>query len=802
MKVSYQWLKELVDLEGISYEQLVKDLSLYIVEVDAIDKLAKGTSIITAKVLECVPHPDSDHLHVTKVDTGSEILQVVCGAPNVEAGQTVMLALPGAKLPGGTIKPSLIRGVESNGMICSLQEVELDNKYIPEAYKNGIYVLPDDTPLGVDALDYLGLNDDIIELGLTPNRMDLLSMNGVANDLAAFYHRNRFYEFGEVEESKKLAKEELSVEVATKRCLSYNARVIKNVKIAESPTFIKSRLMACGIRPINNVVDITNYILMLFGQPLHAFDQDILGGKIVVRDAYENEEVVTLDDVKRTLNPQDIVITDGKEVTCLGGVMGCSNTEVTDNTKNIVLEAAIFDPLSVRKTSSRLGLRSESSTRFERGVDLNQTVEALNYATFLLEKYAGGQALAGVVSSGIDHIDDKVIKLALNDVTAYLGIEVAKDKFEDILNSLGFGVQLLEKDEYEITVPNRRMDITIKADLIEEIARMYGYQNLNSTLPKQSQLGELSLAQKRLKTIRHTMASLGLNEVNTYALVSDADNNLFNVLKPKNAKPIALLHPMSEDHAKLRMSIMPSLLKVAQYNSARKLNDLALFELGSRYYIDGTENNIDVSKEEIVLAGLLSGKFDNLSWGEKKQVDFFTVKGLLENLEHHLGISFKYQKMDNVENTMHPGRSAVIKFQNEVIGYLAALHPAYAKTLDLEDTYIFEIVLTKVLKQKASIIKFSPMVKKPVVVRDFAFVMEKDIPVGDVVEAIYRIDRNLISNVEVFDIYESALLGSKRSVAFKVSLSSDDNLTDEVITEKTKKITDMMEQKFKALLRM
>lgn len=801
MKVSYQWLKELVDLEGISYEQLVKDLSLYIVEVDAIDKLTKGTSIITAKVLECLPHPDSDHLHVTKVDTGTEVLQVVCGAPNVAAGQTVMLALPGAKLPGGTIKPSVIRGVESNGMICSLQEVELDNKYIPEAYKNGIYVLPEGTPLGVDALDYLGLNDDIIELGLTPNRMDLLSMNGVANDLAAFYHRNRFYEFGEVIEDAKATSSELSVEVQTDKCLSYNARVIKNVKIGESPTFIKSRLMASGIRPINNVVDITNYILMLFGQPLHAFDQDILGGKIVVRNANEAEEVVTLDEVKRTLNPQDIVITDGKVVTCLGGVMGCANTEVTDQTKNIVLEAAIFNPLSVRKTSSRLGLRSESSTRFERGVDLNQTVEALNYATYLLEKYAGGQALAGVVSVGTEHIDDKVIELQMNDIEAYLGIKIPDDKVIDILTSLGFGVEE-QKETLKVSVPNRRLDISIKADLIEEIARLYGYHNLANTLPKQSQLGELSLAQKRLKTIRHTMASLGLNEVNTYALVSKEDNQVFNVLKPKNASPISLLHPMSEDHAELRMSIMPSLLKVAQYNTARKLSDLALFEIGSRYYIDGTENEIDVSKEEIVLAGLLSGRFDNLSWGEKKHVNFFTVKGLLENLEHHLGISFKYQKMEAAENTMHPGRSAVIKFQNEVIGYLAALHPAYAKELDLEDTYIFEIVLTKILKQKASIIKFSPMVKKPVVVRDFAFVMEKDIPVGDVIEAIYRIDRNLISNVEVFDIYESALLGSKRSVAFKVSLSSDDNLTDEVITEKCKKITDMMEQKYKALLRM
>lgn len=800
MKVSYQWLKELVDLEGISYEQLVKDLSLYIVEVDAIDKLTKGTNIVTAKVLECVPHPDSDHLHVTKVDTGTEVLQVVCGAPNVAAGQIVMLALPGAKLPGGTIKQSVIRGVESNGMICSLAEVELDNKYIPEAYKNGIYVLPEDTPLGLDALEYLGLNDDIIELGLTPNRMDLLSMNGVANDLAAFYHRDRFYEFGEVVESKKEASSELKVEVKTDKCLLYNARVIKNVKIAESPTFIKSRLMASGIRPINNVVDITNYILMLFGQPLHAFDQDVLGGKIVVRDAKDGEEVVTLDDIKRTLNSQDIVITDGSAVTCIGGVMGCANTEVTDNTKNIVLEAAIFDPLSVRKTSSKLGLRSESSTRFERGVDLNQTVEALNYATFLLEKYAGGEALAGVLSVGITHIDDKTIELSPSDVEAYLGIKIEEEKIVDILTSLGFEVE--SGKQLTVKVPNRRLDISIKADLIEEIARLYGYQNLASTLPKQSQLGELTLPQKRIKLIRHTLAGLGLNEVNTYALVSSEENNLFTTLKPKNAKPISLLHPMSEEHAELRMGLIPSLIEVAKYNTARKLTDLALFELGSRYYTDGTETDIDVSHEEVVLAGLFSGKFDNLSWGEKKNVDFYSVKGILENLEKHLGITLKYQKMDSVDPLLHPGRSAVIKFQNEVIGYLASLHPAYAKSNDLEDTYIFEIVLTKILNQKATTIKFAPMSNKPVVVRDLAFVMERSVPVGELMEAIAKVDRNLISKVEVFDIYESVLLGSKRSVAFTVYFESDEALTDEIINAKINKIIEIAQTKYQAMLRM
>lgn len=802
MNVSYKWLKELVDLEGISYEQLVKDLSLYIVEVDAIDKLTKGTNIVVAKVLECVAHPDSDHLHVCMVDTGSEVLQIVCGAPNVAAGQKVMLALPGAVLPGGTIKKGVIRGVESNGMICSLAEVELEHKYIPEEFQNGIYVLKDDAPLGVDALEYLGLDDDIIELGLTPNRMDLMSMNGVANDVAAYYERQRFYENYELEEDNKKASDEVSVKLETKGCLSYNARVIKNVKIKESPDFIKTRLMSSGIRPINNVVDITNYILILFGQPLHAFDQDKLGNQIVVRNAYPEETIKTLDDVERKLHADDIVITDGKEVTCVAGVMGCANTEVTDNTTNVVLEAAIFDQLAVRKASSRLGLRSESSTRFERGVDLNQTVDALNYAAYLLAKYADGTVLNGVVHEGIDHIDDKNIELSISDVTAYLGIEITKADFERILSNLGFGVENKSGDIYNIVVPNRRMDITIKADLIEELARMHGYDNLVCTLPNLANMGELTTSQKREKLIRHELADLGLNEVVTYALVNQKYNKQFTTLYKKDAKPIELLHPMSEDRKELRMGLIPSLVEVACYNTARKLTDLALFEIGSRYYVDGTETDIDVSKEEMVLAGLLTGKFGGISWrGGKESVDFYTVKGIIENLEKRLGITFKYQKMQNVDKDLHPGRSCEIKYQNEVIGYISSLHPQYAHDAGLADTYVFEIVLTKILKQKATIAKFSPLVKKPIVTRDLALVMEKTVSVGDVIETIQKTAKDVITNVEVFDLYESEALGSKKSVAVKVYFESDDNLTDDVINAKVNKIMENVKQKYDATLR-
>lgn len=796
MKVSYKWLQELVDLSGISYNELIRDLSLYIVEVDATEKLTEGTNIVVGYVESRVDHPDSDHLSICMVNIGSEVLQIVCGAPNVRAGQKIMLALPGAVLPGGTIKKGVIRGVESNGMICSLGEVNLEHKFIPEEFQNGIYVLDENAPLGVNALEYLKLDDDIIELGLTPNRMDLLSMNGVANDLAAFYERKRTPLEYELNEQDTLASSEVEVELKTKDCLLYNARVIKDVEIKESPDFIKSRLMASGIRPINNVVDITNYILMLFGQPLHAFDQDILGNKILVRNAKENETVKTLDDIERKLNKKDIVITDGKEVVCVAGVMGCSNTEVTNNTKNIVLEAAIFNPQSVRKTSSRLGLRSESSVRFERGVDLNQTVQALNYAAYLLEKYAGGKVLKGVVQQGKTNVPDKLIKLSKSEVVNYLGIDLSTEKIAHLLENLGFKVEQ-KKDNLKVYVPNRRMDITIKADLIEEIARLNGYDLLVETLPKMNNVGKLTTEQKRLRNIRHTLSGLGLNEVITYALVGEKENSLFKTLHPKDANSVLLMHPMSEDHQELRLGLVPSLVEVASYNTARKLTDVSIYEIGSRYYKVNEEVN-----EEIVLAGLLTGTFNGNTWkGGKEPVDFYLAKGILNVLEEKLGVQFKYQKMQNVENTLHPGRTAEILFQNTVIGYIGALHPAYAKQNGLNETYVFEIVLTKILKQKETTIKFTPLIKKPKVVRDLALVMESSVQVGEIIELIKKQARDIIKDVTVFDLYQAPELGTKKSVAVSITFESDNDLTDELINGKISKILELLESKYQAVLR-
>ena len=807
MKVSYKWLKEMVDLEGVSFEQLVNDISFYSIEVEGTENVTNVKSIddepkiIVGYVETKEKHPNADKLSVCMVNTGKETLQIVCGAPNVKAGMKIMLALPGAVLPNGTIKTSEIRGIKSNGMICSLAELGLDSKYIPEEFAHGIYVLDDDAPLGVDAVEYLMLDDKSIELGLTPNRMDLLSMRGVANDVAAIYSKTVTNECGDVESKARCnddVEKYLTISSTTDKCLSYNARVVRNVKIGPSPKFIKSRLIASGIRPINNVVDITNYILVLFGQPLHAFDEDVLGNKIVVRTALEKEEVVTLDGQKRLLNENDIVITDGEKVTCIAGVMGCENTEVTENTKNVVIEAAVFDSLSVRKTSARLGLRSESSTRFERGVDLNQTKEALDYACYLLSEYAGGDVLKGTLSLGIAQLPCKEITITEADVNKYLGISISTEEISNILERLQLPT-IEENNVLKVFVPNRRMDISIKPDLIEEIIRIYGYKNLKETIPASNSLGKLTIPQKRRRLIRNVLASKGLNEIMSYTLVSEDESKKFDVFgDSENRKTIKLLHPMSEDRSTVRMSLIPSILNVVKYNIARKNTNLAFFELGNNYYLEAEE-----VKYETMLSGFMCGEFINQSGlSANTTVDFYLVKGILESLFKTLGIKLKYQKLEKKVPELHPERTASIYYDGELIGYLGALHPEYVHSNDLIDGYVFEIKLDKVLNANLPVTVFKPISKTPAVYRDIALVIPDDMQVGDIIDAIYKVDKETIKNVEVFDIYKGLTLGANvRSVAFRITLEADTTLTEDVISTKLQKIIKMAEYRFNVKLR-
>lgn len=795
MIVSYNWLKELLKL-NVPAKKLAEEMSLYSVEIESFSKLIEATNLVVGYVKEKKPHENSDHLNICQVNFGSYDLQIVCGAPNVDEGQHVIVALPGAVLPGGTIKKSMIRGVESNGMICSLQELGLDSKYVPEKYAHGIYVLGEDAVPGSNALTYLGLDDYTIELGLTPNRMDLLSMRGVAKDIKAMYNLEEIPLQYTLHETDVKATDEITVQLETRNCYSYYARVIKDVEIKESPNFIKARLIASGIRPINNVVDITNYILMLFGQPLHSFDQDQLGNKIVVRRAYEGEKTITLDNNERVLNHSDIVITDGDRTVCVAGVMGCKNTEVTNETKNIVLESAVFRPLSIRRTSSRLGLRSEASIRYERGVDLNQSLEAVNYACYLLEKYAGGKVLKGYVHQGIEQIEDKEIILTEQFIEDYLGIHIPMRRIDEICRSLSFQTEVNDK-EIKVFVPNRRLDITIKQDLVEEIARIYGYDKLNETIPSMNVSGGLTEIQKSRRTVRHIFSDLGWNECITYSLISPKYIDEFLFPSLQHQEPIVLSHPMSEEHSVLRKSLLPSLIHVVKYNEARKMTNNAFFEIAKKYY---SCNNM--TYEENLFSGIITGETPKTMWkGNHEKVDFFYVKGVLDTLFTKLRIHVKYIPLDEDIKELHPKRTAKIIYNNQIIGFVGELHPKYAKDNNLEEVYVFEICLDTITSTPLDVKSFTPISKVPSVERDLALVMDIHQPIGEIIEAIQKSDK-MISSVKVFDLYmDEKTLNHKKSVAVRITLESDETLTEEVISSKMKRILKSLEYRYQISLR-
>lgn len=795
MIVSYNWLKELLKL-NVPAKKLAEEMSLYSVEIESFSKLIEATNLVVGYVKEKKPHENSDHLNICQVNFGSYDLQIVCGAPNVDEGQHVIVALPGAVLPGGTIKKSMIRGVESNGMICSLQELGLDSKYVPEKYAHGIYVLGEDAVPGSNALTYLGLDDYTIELGLTPNRMDLLSMRGVAKDIKAMYNLEEIPLQYTLHETDVKATDEITVQLETRNCYSYYARVIKDVEIKESPNFIKARLIASSIRPINNVVDITNYILMLFGQPLHSFDQDQLGNKIVVRRAYEGEKTITLDNNERVLNHSDIVITDGDRTVCVAGVMGCKNTEVTNETKNIVLESAVFRPLSIRRTSSRLGLRSEASIRYERGVDLNQSLEAVNYACYLLEKYAGGKVLKGYVHQGIEQIEDKEIILTEQFIEDYLGIHIPMRRIDEICRSLSFQTEVNDK-EIKVFVPNRRLDITIKQDLVEEIARIYGYDKLNETIPSMNVSGGLTEIQKSRRTVRHIFSDLGWNECITYSLISPKYIDEFLFPSLKHQEPIVLSHPMSEEHSVLRKSLLPSLIHVVKYNEARKMTNNAFFEIAKKYY---SYNNM--TYEENLFSGIITGETPKTMWkGNHEKVDFFYVKGVLDTLFTKLRIHVKYIPLDEDIKELHPKRTAKIIYNNQIIGFVGELHPKYAKDNNLEEVYVFEICLDTITSTSLDVKSFTPISKVPSVERDLALVMDIHQPIGEIIEAIQKSDK-MISSVKVFDLYmDEKTLNHKKSVAVRITLESDETLTEEVISSKMKRILKSLEYRYQISLR-
>lgn len=792
MKVSRKFLNDYVDLSNIDYHELAEKMVFVGNEYENIGRMSESKGLIVGQILECEKHPDSEKLHVCKVQLNEhEIKQIICGAPNVGKDQKVIVAPVGATLPDGTqIKKAHLAGMDSEGMICSLSEIGIETKYQSEEDKTGIHVLSNDAVIGTDAIVSLGYDDEVIDFELTANRGDLMSILGLAYEVGAIYQKKVtipeivFHETGDaIDKTHQLT-------VSTEDCSLYLGKLVSNVVIGNSPDFIKTRLIASGIRPINNVVDISNYVMLEYGQPLHFFDADRLGNNVVVRHAKPDEKITTLDGNERILKEKDLVIANEKEPVALAGVMGGLSTEVENDTKNIFIESAIFNPLTIRSTAKD-SLRSEASARYEKGIDPNRTENALKRACELLEKYASGTVHPGLLKHDQSKKEDSIISLSVEKMNAVLGMPITHEIAEDVFTRLEFSYTKKE-DIYEVAVPTRRLDITIAEDLIEEVGRIYGYDHMEGILPiVPIKKGTRSQKTELIKIIKNHCRSFGLSEVITYSLISEQESNQF-ISEPY--EKIILLDPMSEDKKVMRNSHISSLLKVFDYNIARNQKEIAIFEVGSCYRHEATY------VEEMKLSGLLYGTYFENKWqGQTVLIDFYLMKGIIESLMKYLGYSNRYEFSIEPLADLHPGRSATILLDHEKIGYLGQIHPNMSK----KEVYVFEISIDKILQKTVRNLKFKELNKFPSVNRDMAFMIPKEMPSSNVTKQIQKSAGRYLTNLEIFDVYMGENVAeNKKSIAYALTFTDPTKtLNDQEITAIFEKIIHDVIQNCQAELR-
>ena len=779
MLVSYNWLKQYTNVED-NANALAEKITRGGIEVEGVEYLAEEMSnVVVGYVVSKEKHPDAEKLNVCQVNVGEEEnLQIVCGAPNVDAGQYVIVAKVGAKLPGIKIKKAKLRGVESQGMICSLAELGLSKSVVPKNYQEGIYVFETEQELGSDVVEVLGLNDYILDLSITPNRADALSMRGLTYELGALY--NNKVGFNDVEKEENYEATSLQVAIESDSCRNYVGQIVKNVEVKSSPLWLQTRLMNSGIRPINNIVDITNYVLLEFGQPMHAFDKDLVGDKIVVRDAKEGEVLETLDGEERILQTSDLVITDGTRAIALGGVMGGKNTEVSEETKNIILESAYFNPTTVRRTSAAHGLRSDSSARFEKGIDPNMQKAALARAVELILELCPNAVVESSVGV-VNKEEEKVVEITTSYINNYLGITLSTEEIAGILEGLSFTVEVTGEN-LVVKVPTRRPDISIKQDLVEEVIRIYGYDNLASTLPKFSKTtkGGLTYSQRMVRDLRAVYASLGFNDTINYSLVSEEEATEYTL---EDHHKVRLLMPMTETHSTLRQSLVPGLLNTVQYNVARKQKDLKLLEIGRVFFGSG-DDNIQ-PKETLYLSAALTGEERATKWlKESSSLDFFAAKGYLEVVFDRLGLDEKVTYKKSKLEGMHPGRFAEVYLGEKRIGFIGEVHPQVADKLGLNTTYVFEINLDEVISESKVKPKYEEVTKYPEITRDIAMLVDVKDEYQNIYNVIESVNSKLITKVELFDLYVGAeLLVGKKSLALTITYSDKQKtLTDEEVT--------------------
>ena len=798
MLISLNWLKQYIDLDGIEINEMENALTMIGQEVEKIDIVGGNLDkVVVAHLEEVKKHPNADSLTLCKVNNGKEILQIVCGATNHKTGDKVALAQVGARLKEDfTIKKGKIRGEESNGMLCSEDELGIGSD------KDGIIILPEDAPVGVPFKDYLGINDTVFELEITPNRPDCLSHIGIARELSAYYGKELKYPETEIKsEISEKTSDNVKVSIEDSNLSRrYVTRILKNVTVKESPKWLKERIEAVGLRSINNIVDVSNFILMEMNHPNHVFDLDkIEGNEIKVKSAVKGDKLVTLDEQERELEDSDIVICDSKKILALGGVMGGLDSEVTDNTKNILLEVAQFNPQNVRKTSRRLTLSSDSSYRFERGIDVEDSIKVINRLANLIQEVAGGEILNGYVDVYPVPHENKVAELNFERLDRFVGKVIPREKVIEILRNLEIDVKD-NGDTLTLTAPSYRGDLELEQDYFEEVIRMYGFDNIENILPrvdinKNSTLDTTKLTD-RVKTI---CASVGLKEVINYSFIPKDALQKLKFTGVSEDKLIDISNPITEDFVTMRPTLLYSLIKNAKDNMNRNVSNIRFFEVSRTF-----EKAEELAKEDIKVGIILAGENDKTLWNPKPvHYDFYDLKGIVEEVFSKLKFqSFSIKR--SVQTEFHPGRSADVFVGKEYIGSFGEIHPDVLENFGLNKKTIlvaeFNIELIKKYINKPFV--YQGIVKYPAVPRDLALVMNENILVGDVLKTIEKIDKK-VEKVELFDIYQGiGVEPGKKSVAISILLRDDSKtLEEKEINDIIDKILAKMKKDYMAELR-
>lgn len=803
MKISYNWLKEYIDLD-IPADELAEKIERSSVEVDSVIKPSDGLKkIVVGKIVEMENHPDSDHLHICQVDVGEdEPVQIVCGAPNAQVGKNVITALSGARVADNMkIKKSKMRGVQSNGMLCALDEIGYPKDVVPKEWADGIYFLPEDATLGDDVYKYLGMDDALIDLDVTPNRGDMLSIYGTVHDLAAIYNKPAKFDLDKVSEtSDKLTSDQIQSDVNEEIAWTYLNRVVNGVEVKPSPLWIQVRLWNAGIKPVNNIVDITNYSMLKFGQPMHAYDLDKLSGNVSVRYANDGEKITTLDENEVELDSSDLVVADDNGPIAMAGVIGGMDSSITADTKNVLFECAIFDPIKVRKMARKHVIHTEASQRFERGVDPMAVEDVLSSASEMAREIANGSVTSDVLVGSKYEAKKAIIEISVARINHVLGMELSAAEVTDIFERLGFEVKATG-DDLVVTVPTRRGDIHIQADLIEEVARIYGYDNLPSTLPTTTMTtGGLNAEQQLIRDSRHILEGLGLTHAISYALTTEEKAKMFMMGESAQTD---LSYPMSSDHTTLRMNLVSGLLDDIAYNKARKVDNVALYEQGRVFH----KENADIVKPDEIehLAGAMTGSLVDNSWNQPaKNVDFFLIKGIVNEYLETIGLNGEISYVANESYPeMHPGRTADIFVHGHYVGFVGQVHPKIAKQFKINETYVFDLNLQTIIDLPKKEQSYELVSKYPSIKRDIAMLIDKDVENDLIVKVIEKRGGAYLVDVKLFDLYEGEHVPEdKKSLAYSLTFQNKhDTLVDDDVNNAMEKVQRNLEKEFNVEIR-